>query len=102
MDARKVHALVDVNLVLSSLKAEQARPGEWLNVIGYITAISPLADAKGTPHGDTNVYIQALVIWSAGPLDLPRYEKSVKAMESGKSTCPRATELSDALLQPRR
>ncbi|KAM7191480.1 CST complex subunit Ten1 [Naviculisporaceae sp. PSN 640] len=101
LDTQRVFALVSVELVLERLKAEHIRPGEWLNVIGYITAISPPTDQKGSEHRVTNVHIQALVVWPAGPLDLTRYEKSVKALEErGRNAgLVRPVALSDTLLQ---
>ncbi|KAK3325609.1 CST complex subunit Ten1 [Apodospora peruviana] len=75
-----VHAFVDVNLVLEGLKSDQTRTGEWVNVIGYITRISPLTDEKPN-SGDAAVRIQALLLWSAGPLDVTRYETSVKVLK---------------------
>ncbi|KAK4217171.1 CST complex subunit Ten1 [Rhypophila decipiens] len=100
MDTHRVFALVNVDLILESLKAEQTRPGQWVNLIGYITSISPLAD-ESSGHRVTNVHVQALLLWSAGPLDLERYEKSVKNLEAGRiSAAARSTSLSDTLLQP--
>ncbi|KAK0616052.1 CST complex subunit Ten1 [Bombardia bombarda] len=75
-----VRALVDVNLVLASLKADQTRIGEWVNVIGYITAIHPSTDAKASDNGGLRVQIQSLVVWSAGPLDVKQYEASMVAL----------------------
>ncbi|TDZ26370.1 hypothetical protein C8034_v001716 [Colletotrichum sidae] len=70
-----VSAWVDVKLLLGTLKSEQIRVGEWVNVVGYVT--SPTGTrAKGTTREPHNVGIQALMLWSAGPLDIQRYETS--------------------------
>ncbi|KAH7358285.1 CST complex subunit Ten1 [Plectosphaerella cucumerina] len=69
-------ALVDVNLLLEKLTAELTRVGEWVNVTGYISETT-------RPNGDGHVPIQALLLWSAGPLDLQRYERSLVAMKAG-------------------
>lgn len=101
MDTQRVFALVNVDLVLQSLKAEQIRPGEWLNVIGYITAIYPLPNRGGPGHQVINVHVQALIVWPAGPLDLARYEKSVKALGEGggSAALARSTTPSDTISQ---
>ncbi|KAK3327520.1 CST complex subunit Ten1 [Cercophora scortea] len=97
-----VRALVDVNLVLEGLKAEQTSTGGWVNVIGYITSISPLTDGKGPSHGVLGVEVQALVLWSAGPLEVTRYEASATALDTKRSSENAGGSLSDNLLQPRR
>ncbi|CAP72813.1 uncharacterized protein PODANS_2_2430 [Podospora anserina S mat+] len=80
-DRQLTFASVDVNLVLQSLKAEQTRVGEWVNVIGYVTS----TDSKKL--GDTNpvVEVQATLLWSAGPLNLEKYEASVQALDGEES-----------------
>ncbi|KAL8371614.1 hypothetical protein RB595_001423 [Gaeumannomyces hyphopodioides] len=78
----RVRALVDVNLLLQSLKAEQTRAGEWVNVIGYI---APEADQPRLPgplpgeHHRVRVRVQAVVLWSAGPLNIQEYTTTVAA-----------------------
>ncbi|KAK3898579.1 CST complex subunit Ten1 [Staphylotrichum tortipilum] len=74
-------ALVDVKLVLESMRSDQTRKGEWVNVIGYITEIPPLADDGGLSHGGPRIHAQAVLLWSAGPVDIQRYELSVKALD---------------------
>ncbi|KAF0322568.1 telomere capping CST complex subunit domain-containing protein [Colletotrichum asianum] len=69
-----VSALVDVNLLLGNLKSEQTRIGEWVNVVGYLTPASLGTRAKGTTREPQHVAVQALMLWSAGPLNLQRYE----------------------------
>ena len=88
-DSRSVVALVDVTLVLRTLKSDQVRVGEWVNVIGYVTAVSPLSARKSSRENEvlqtrvlTQVLIRALLIWSAGPLDTQRYNESVDALKS--------------------
>jgi hypothetical protein len=86
-----VRALVDVTLVLESLGSDQARVGEWVNVIGYITDVAPITDGKGPNHGTSTVHAQAILLWSAGPVDIRRYETSVKALGQTSSTSHRIT-----------
>lgn len=99
-DSRCVFALVDVTLVLQTLKSDQIRVGEWVNVIGYITAVNPLPARKGSTGENeviqarvqTQVRIRALLIWSSGPLDTQRYNDSVNALKSRCSiTAPNPT-----------
>lgn len=64
---------VDARLVLEKLSIELTRVGEWVNVVGYVTA-------KPTPSKDAcsdvpSAHVQALLLWPAGPLDVQRYEK---------------------------
>jgi hypothetical protein len=90
-EAFTVTALVDVNLVLESLGSDQTRVGEWVNVIGYITDPAPLADSKGPPRGSPRVHAQAVLLWSAGPFDIRRYEASLKALDQSDSPSCRNT-----------
>ncbi|KYK60313.1 Telomere length regulation/capping, TEN1 [Drechmeria coniospora] len=66
------NALVSVNieLVLQTLQSGLTRVGEWVNVIGYVTA---KPKANGSADGPV-ACVQALLVWSTGPLDLQRYE----------------------------
>ncbi len=84
-------ALVDVNLVLESLGSEQTRVGEWVNVIGYITDAAPLADSREPTRVSSRVHAQAVLLWSAGPLDVGRYETSLKALDQTRSASCRNT-----------
>ncbi|KAL2016228.1 hypothetical protein VTK56DRAFT_4059 [Thermocarpiscus australiensis] len=83
-DACSVLALVDVNLVLESLGSEQTRFGEWVNVIGYVTGIAPTTEIRDSLRGNPRVHVQALLLWSAGPLDVQKYQASVKALHHEK------------------
>ena len=79
----KDRALVDVNLLLETLKTENTQVGEWVNVIGYITSSPGGHDASPANHKRTGgVHVQALVLWSAGPLGIDRYEASLEGREA--------------------
>jgi hypothetical protein len=67
-------ALVDVNLLLNTLKLHETQIGEWVNVIGYIKRIKIQDSLSGD---EREVRIQALVLWSSGPFHLEGYEKSL-------------------------
>jgi hypothetical protein len=74
-----VSALVDLQLVLEKIGHEQTRIGEWVNIIGYVSQQPPKIS---TSSQHIEVHIQALLLWSAGPLDIQQYEASVEARES--------------------
>ncbi len=98
-----VLALVNVDLVLERLTSQQTRVGEWVNVIGYITAIKPSNDRGNgsSDHEIPKVRIQALLLWSAGSLDVQRYEVSVDTLTSKKANTSGGDIPSDALLRRR-
>ncbi|KAL1840045.1 hypothetical protein VTJ49DRAFT_916 [Mycothermus thermophilus] len=87
--ARPVRALVDVNLILESLGWQQTRAGEWVNVIGYITDPPGEPHGNGPAYGGLTVHAQAILLWSAGPVDPQQYEASVRALAetSHSSVC---------------
>ncbi|CAG8952280.1 hypothetical protein HYFRA_00001021 [Hymenoscyphus fraxineus] len=67
---------VDVELLLTTMKAHETRVGEWVNVIGYITANPRKGPEQDTiARDDSEIRVQALVLWSAGTFDLHGYEK---------------------------
>lgn len=74
-----VQALVDIRLLLEKAKEEHTRIGEWVNVIGYIhsTSSDSVADEATDADADGQVRVQALMLWSTGPLDVREYEQSV-------------------------
>ncbi|OHE97955.1 hypothetical protein CORC01_06818 [Colletotrichum orchidophilum] len=71
-----VVVLVDVKLLLGTMTSSQTSIGEWVNVIGYRTPAPPGTRAKGTTREPRKAAVQALMLWSAGPLNLQRYEAS--------------------------
>lgn len=87
----EVQAAVDVRLILEKLKTDHISIGQWVNAVGYI-AISPAAKATTSRElkaGASIVHIQALMLWSAGPLDITRYEACL--VDRGKTTEPEAS-----------
>lgn len=77
LQGTNVSALVDVKLLLETLKSEQTRVGEWVNVIGYVTPEPARRKSKRADNEAAKVHIQALMLWPAGPLDVQRYDKHV-------------------------
>lgn len=82
----EVQALVDVRLLLEKLTAEQTSVGEWVNVIGYISLPPPSSSANMSTkrkRGLSAVHVQALMLWSAGSLDIGRYEMCLASISAG-------------------
>ncbi|KAI1501921.1 CST complex subunit Ten1 [Biscogniauxia marginata] len=75
-----VKAMVDVKLLLQSLKSEQTDIGQWIHVIGYVTSIrhtpGKTTASNARRRGATCVSVQALVLWTAEDLDISTYEQA--------------------------
>ncbi|EXU96111.1 telomere capping protein [Metarhizium robertsii] len=67
---------VNIELVLETLQPGLARAGEWLNIIGYVID-GPAGDAETTRS--VGAHVQALMVWSTGPLDIQQYEREIGA-----------------------
>ena len=95
--ARTIVALVDVNVILESLKREDMEVGAWVNVVGYVQemlkggkgeqrqeqgkAISVKKNgnwARGGPKA-MMVRVHAVMLWSAGAVKIGEYEKVLEA-----------------------
>jgi hypothetical protein len=59
-------ANVDIQHVLESVKRIDVDVGTWLNVIGYVEA-----------REEEGIFVQAVVVWNAGNVDLEAYENSL-------------------------
>lgn len=68
-----LQAHVDVALLVATMKSNESQIGEWLNVMGYV--MNP--PSKETGQGRPAVYIQAIMLWSAGSFNLKAYEMSL-------------------------
>lgn len=68
---------MDIRLLLEKLTVEQTSIGQWVNIIGYIASPppEPLRNHSKRKVEVPTVHVQALVLWSAGALDLGQYEK---------------------------
>jgi hypothetical protein len=75
----KVVAAVDMKLRLESLTAEQTATGSWLNIIGYVTSITPFGAGTGPSrkHG-YRVGIQAVLHSPAVSVEPAKYEEYVR------------------------
>lgn len=86
----KVKAMVDLELLVNTLKSDETRIGEWVNVIGYIRA--PRQKLSKLPNDiHLRIQVQAIVLWPSGPLKLDGYENSLdqqKADRQDSGTAP--------------
>lgn len=71
-----IKACVDVQLLLNSLTHHETRVGEWVNVVGYVANTDEPQDIK-TRKLETDIAIQAIALWSSGPIQLDAYERSL-------------------------
>jgi hypothetical protein len=66
-------ANVNIDHVLQTIKHTDLQVGAWINVIGYVER-----------RKERGIFVQAIVVWGAGNLNLDAYEKAAKARkESG-------------------
>ena len=65
---------VDVNLVLETLPTQHLEIGGWLNVIGYVRRNQSKVGKRS--FGEV-IVIQALLLWSAGPIKVGEYERAL-------------------------
>lgn len=81
----EVQALVDVRLLLEKLTAAHTSVGEWVNIIGYIVSppSAPVKLSTKRKRGLSTVHVQALMLWSAGSLDIGRYEMCLANSSNG-------------------
>jgi len=71
-------AKVNVNNLLDVLNVEKTQVGAWVNVIGYVHQIH---EAQPTTKPRASM-VDAVLIWSAGPIKLDEYEAAVKALQT--------------------
>lgn len=69
-------AEVDVNLLLETMKSFETRIGEWIHVIGYLKS-----HRDDVSQLRINPQIQAIFLWTAGPLRLDEYERTIQVMQ---------------------
>ena len=91
--AMQVTAHTNIDHVLDSIERTDTEVGAWVNVIGYLT--SPPAGSGGGGRGkrkkimmkqskresqsqERDVYVNAIVLYSTGPLKLDIYERSLE------------------------
>ena len=66
-------AHVNIDHVLQVIKHTEMEVGAWINVIGYVER-----------RKEKGIFVQAIVVWSAGNVDLDAYEKAAVARKKAK------------------
>lgn len=66
--------LVDVNPILDMVKFQDLEIGAWINVVGYISPPSR-TESSALPC------VQAIMIWSAGIINMDEYESALAARQ---------------------
>lgn len=82
---RYVVALVNIEPILESIKHGLVDVGTWLNVIGYRRNVQRRRRSRNMKQGDSRrsdgdsvwVSVDAALVWVAGAINVPEYEKSV-------------------------
>lgn len=82
---------MDINAVLEDLTSEELRVGSWLNVLGYVRDTTPQAASFSSQQGSQQpneappgrlpprpVYIEAVMVFSAGAIALGEYERILR------------------------
>ncbi|KAJ5122638.1 uncharacterized protein N7443_002740 [Penicillium atrosanguineum] len=82
---------VDINAVLEDLTSEELRVGSWLNVLGYVRDTTPPTASFSTQQSSQRpnetpptkfpprpVYIEAVMVFSAGAIALGEYERILR------------------------
>ena len=98
--ARTVRALVDVNVILETLRRDDLEVGAWVNVLAYVTPDQAendtkrlslerlrgkkLASGATSQSGSStiNVKLQAVMLWNAGAIKIAEYERAVESKMS--------------------
>ena len=93
--AASARALVDLNVILETVRREDLEIGEWVYVLAYVTpdqdengneqASSAQGRGKRSQSGEPgkgnptsiNVKLQAVMLWSAGAVKIAEYERAV-------------------------
>ncbi|KAL2053764.1 hypothetical protein ABVK25_006069 [Lepraria finkii] len=87
---KSILALVDVNLLLETLRREDTQVGAWVNVVGYLEGIvkegkrgkmreteRDVEAQQGDAAPVVYVRVQAIMLWAAGGVKIGEYEKAL-------------------------
>ncbi|KAL7799007.1 CST complex subunit Ten1 [Trichoderma ceciliae] len=69
---------VNIELILETIPSALTQVGQWVNVVGYIMEGNKSGVQRVLGQDASPVHVQALLMWSTGPLDIGRYEKSLR------------------------
>ena len=89
--------MIDVQLVLESIKAHELRAGSWLNVIGYIRRPEHVRTKRKTSDkekssGSPEIHIQAVMIWSGGAIKVGDYETILNRQKEARRAASNALQ----------
>ncbi|THW68552.1 hypothetical protein D6D19_08869 [Aureobasidium pullulans] len=65
-------AQVDISQLLDTIDHQNLQVGAWLNIIGYV----------GPPPSRNRTKIQAIMLWSAGAVNLQQYETALVSRQT--------------------
>ncbi|KAI9805755.1 MAG: hypothetical protein M1833_005248 [Piccolia ochrophora] len=78
----RVTAQVNLDLVLETVGRTATQIGEWVNVMGYVQKSSDPPSVskvlKRSKAGEKIVAVQAIMLWSAGAVQLDDYERTLR------------------------
>jgi hypothetical protein len=82
--------LVDLQLVLESLKVPDVQRGSWLNVIGYVRKSEQRYKKTGNPSADDVrrgpiPNVQAIIVWDAGAIRVGDYEAALTSQREKRA-----------------
>lgn len=97
-----VEAVVDVRLVLEKLSGRLTADGAWINIIGYLAKVNGQLPISGVPTDPSKlrVDIEAILVWSAGSLDIAKYEESLTHTKTIDEVARKQPRLSTAAQRP--
>jgi len=78
------NAIVDVNLILETIKRPLLQAGSWINIIGYVHSVpmkQQVSSSRSRSHGDkgfTLPKVKAILLWDAGAVQLDKYENTIE------------------------
>lgn len=78
--------MVDVTVIVETMKREDLEVGAWVNVVGYVQK------SRGKGTGSVRVLVQAVTVWSAVAVRLGEYEKALAGrleVERERDACTR-------------
>ncbi|PGH21542.1 hypothetical protein AJ80_03102 [Polytolypa hystricis UAMH7299] len=83
---------VNVNLLLGLLKATDLQVGAWLNVLGYIRQPQDvsLEISNSTLSTPKSIYIEALMVISAGSIHVGEYERVLQDSQDAERRIARS------------
>lgn len=106
---------MNVDLLLDNLKSTDTQVGEWVNVTGYVQHTSKIPTeisscnisgnqeltaalhkkARNAEQTGTEVFVQAVMLWSAEKVKLDEYEKALDSRRIVEKESPNTQRTAD-------